>query len=303
MINIYNNHHNGDVHLMRGVINFFKKHAKDSLIASHKNSSRLTSDLCPTGPLDSHHNQSGPLSRFQGPLQIINSWFCQPQNQGMGEISLLNYVNTFMRIFPHAHKFMQDFIPPKYPGFNKEVDEKIEDLTRKDFQAQINILICNEDCESLQHSNQDFSNVYKEVKAYYPIVKFFFANKRGNFQSLPGVDLEKELPRTKGQYGPATNLPEISRLSHKMHIIVGGGSGPYEATKVNVNLMNPVKSFVCYSNRHFDVLWADPIALASGIWTKDSGILLQEGLIAAIERLKLAFFKDRIESPTLYLGG
>ncbi len=274
-LKFHNPYHNGDIHLSRGLVATLRNYFEVSF--AHDCSSRLLDDLCPTirEPIDPRRL---PLEEDADGSLLMNTWFCQPQNRGANEIHLLNLWRTFKgsRIGP-CLEYPKDLIPPAYPGLPPFLDRR-------------SVLLCTNKVESLQCSNFSRRDLYQSIiDCYFSEVDFYVTNKYfldyGTLKNVIFLDDLYPLRKGKDDQHHQTNLPEISKLSEVCQIIVGGGSGPYEVTKVDENLLNSKKVFICHSIRHFDVLWADPIAQARGYWTRDDSYLLETILHREIRKL------------------
>lgn len=274
-LKFHNPYHNGDIHLSRGLI----KHLKHffTVTFSHNCSSRLTDDLCET--IREPINPRRPtLEGDGGGTILVNTWFCQPENKGRNEIHLLNLWKTFQNT--PLGKFLKhptNLIPPSYPGSSLHLSKP-------------SVLLCTNKVESLQCSNVSKKEIYQSIVDLYSFeVDFYVTNKDcfdyGHMKNVIFVDDLYPLSSGKNDQTQKTNLPEISKLSESCQIIVGGGSGPYEVTKVDTNLLDSEKVFVCHSTRQFDVLWADPFVSARGYWTRDDPYYLYEVLNSNIQKM------------------
>lgn len=274
-LKFHNPYHNGDIHLSRGLIASTKDSFEVSF--SHNCSSRLVEDLCKTirEPINPRRRtiEEGP----DGSL-IVNTWFCQPENRGRNEIHLLNTWKTFKDTSLGRHlKHPRNLIPPAYPGLPPSLKKP-------------SVLLCTNKVESLQCSNLSRKNLYQSiVNLYSSEVDFYVTNREcfdyAEMKNVIFVDDLYPLKSGADDQKQTTNLPEISKLSEACQIIVGGGSGPYEVTKVDKNLLDDNKVFVCHSTRYFDVLWADPFVSARGYWTRDEPFMLYDVLNREIRKV------------------
>lgn len=266
-----NPHHNGDVHLSRGLTKYLSEKGHQ-VSYRHACNEYLTKDLVPS--------KKGLFSPFLDPCVydktsdslIINTWFCQPKNVRGNEISLNNLYETLryseQKIFEGMSR--KDMLPTNYPHEYKKYIGEFPD-------SKIKVLICNNEVKSKQCENIDRNKIWFDYAARFPEINFFFTNDTWEIcrkNKSPNLFyLENFLQPLEDRYGDKTTLPLISKFSENCNLIVGAGSGPYEMTKVRSNLLDPNKVFVSFSTREFDTLSARPWCLANGIWCPDQDLL------------------------------
>ena len=257
MINLFNNHHNGDIFYSRVIVQTLLK--IDKINYYHKTRIGQFEDINGVEEFSTNLIPNNSL--------LFDTWVGQKNTLYLKETLCSFYTNkkilkdillNFNINVPNDFELLPT-IDYKNLKFFDDVKFKIENL--KKFSKKI--LICNNNVQSGQSLNFDFSPIVDFLSEKYPNFLFLMTNsskvKKNNVLEVSEI--------TKGDF----DLLYISLISTYCDIIIGRASGPFCYCHVKENLMDTNKKFISICNNEIEGKWFYE-SLSPQIWTNDYDI-------------------------------
>lgn len=185
-----------------------------------------------------------------GNTLYINTWYGQSNFKYFNESYSKNKADDcsfyiLYNIFIDVYKYLDISIESfeyYFPIINYEnINFSKIDAFLSNYTYDKNILICNNNVFSGQSVNFSFDAVVDYISDKYKNYSFILTNYSNINKS--------NIYYTNDIINISSDLNEISYLSNYCDIIVGRGSGPYTFSITNVNLLNPDKTFISFTNK------------------------------------------------------
>jgi hypothetical protein len=249
----YNNWHNGDLHVSRGIVNYIVNFVKDKnpnikFYYGHYNNKEILKDL----PViyDSNYlqylNDKKHESFFvKDESLFINTWY---------GVSNYSYYNEFGPTFDCVFELMK--APAKQVGIDlNKVDIKdlmpvidfnkyeIKNIDLSFMDGKVNLYISNGEVYSQQTSNHNMNTVIRRLADQYKNINFILTNIVGNKLTGSNIYYTQDLIKKNG-----CDLNENAFISTKCDIIIGRASGTYTFALNTVNLFERECKIVCLSD-------------------------------------------------------
>jgi hypothetical protein len=213
----YNNFHNGDVHLSRGLIEIIVNLFPNcEYFYSHNNNKGLLKDIpyIKETDLDNHCDMEKSVSIIDDKI-YINTWYGQNYRKFLqiGGTTLLTIKLISHHLLKELNKEIlvsdQDLLPKVYS----------ENIKKPSVSENFNVLICNNNSLSGQAINVDLHSMIDVISDNNPNITFYVTDKLNLRKKniIYTSDITENFP----------DLVEISYISTKCKIIVGRSSGPY----------------------------------------------------------------------------
>jgi hypothetical protein len=268
----YNHWQNGDIHVSREFVKFFIDHipSRNYIYLNHK-SPELLKDI-PQLRVEEEgliylDNDSPFMWNLHTGTLCLNTWYgVSPVFKDTASCT----IDTLYHLFnTHLNKIFNTNINPlKLPDFIPSIDYsyfKIEGIKKYlSLNKNPRILICNGAVVSKQSKNFSFNDIVKTIAVNYPSVDFIMTEKFLSQQD--NILFTDDIIAKDGN-----DLNEISYLSKWCDSIIGRSSGPYIYSMVKENLMNPEKTFVCFSDDEAIAWWSDDRNMfkCKTVWSND----------------------------------
>lgn len=241
----YNNFHNGDVHLSRGlveiIVNLFPN---CEYFYSHNNNKGLLKDIphIKETDLDNHCDMEKSVSIIDDTI-YINTWYGQNYRKFLhvGGTTLLTIKLILNHLLRELNKEIlvsdHDLLPKVYS----------ENIKKPSVSENFNVLICNNNALSGQAINVDLHGMIDVISDNNPNITFYVTDKLNLHKKniIYTSDITENFP----------DLVEISYISTKCKIIVGRSSGPYSFSITDNNLLDEDKTFFALCNDYITGIW------------------------------------------------
>ncbi len=283
----YNHWQNGDIHVSREFVKFFTESidAKNYYYLHHK-SEELLKDI-PKLQIKSEgliylDNDSPYMWNLHTRTLCLNTWYgVSPVFKDTASCTLDTLYSLFnlhlQKIFNSTINplMLNNFIPSiDYSYYDQDnVNDYVKNNNKK------KILVCNGAVVSKQAKNFSFNVLIERVAKIFKNVDFIMTEKF--FCHEPNILFTDDIIDKNGN-----DLNEISYLSTFCDIIIGRSSGPYIYSMVKDNLMNPNKTFLCFSDDESIAWWSDDRSMfkCRTVWSNDYS---ENGIVAKIvEQIK-----------------
>tara|TARA_E500000331_G_C17235397_1_gene704541 strand:+ start:1074 stop:1955 length:882 start_codon:yes stop_codon:yes gene_type:complete len=268
----YNHWQNGDIHVSREFIKFFVNsiQAKNYIYLNHK-SPELLKDIpqiqVKKDGLMYLDNDSPFMWNLHTRTLCLNTWYgVSPVFKDTASCT----IDTLYHLFnSHLNKIFNTSINPlKLNNFIPTVDysyfqtEGIKKYLLSNKKKKV--LVCNGAVVSKQAKNFSFNDIINSIANDYPSVDFIMTEKF--VCNVNNVLFTDDLIAKDGN-----DLNEISYLSLHCDSIVGRSSGPYIYSMVKENLLNPAKTFICFSDDESIAWWSENRSMfkCKTIWSND----------------------------------
>jgi hypothetical protein len=248
-IHFFNDWHNGDIHLSRGIIKNVIQHYPEAIcFFHHKHGNKSLQDLPVIYSeeiidypdivtiIDDKLYINTWMGKFLPNGKQLCSWGCNCESNKQ----LLNHILEVLG----KNKFLineLDLIP--FIDFSKFDIKNINDFLKNNTNKKI--LICNGDTMSGQSYNFSFAPYVMNLAIQYENINFILTQKENIVKNniFYTDDIIKQ---------PKSDLNEIAFLALNCDIVIGRGSGPFVCSQIFESLTDENKTFISFSNKRFE---------------------------------------------------
>ena len=262
MLCFYNGWHSGDVHVSREFVrDITNKLPNETFSYMHNNSPRLLLDQPRVQHVKCHPSASN-IASFPGTVKFIDTWY--GARGGKYQQKWCNF-STLYSLFTDVYQDLGikleapiHYLPRPIWGHYQIGGIDAHLASRY---GRKRCLISNCDVQSGQSSNFLFDGIVANLAARNPTWDFYITN--------PLQSNSDNVFHTSHIIPPLENdLNENAYLSTRCDLIVGRGSGPFTFAYNQYNLLNPLTTFICFSNQESIARWHDDVQCKI-VWSND----------------------------------